>query len=89
MKNERQGHTLQSTARVHEVYLRLIDVTKVEWRDGAQFFPVAAQMIRRLLVSAARAGCPFQNGGIALDQRPNRDVVSDRLPSLMIYSGSR
>ena len=42
MKNERQANTLQTTALVHEVYLRLVDVTKVEWRERAQFFAVAA-----------------------------------------------
>ena len=55
MKNERQGNTLQTTALVHEVYLRLVDVTKVESCERAQFFAMAAQMMRRILVSAARA----------------------------------
>ena len=55
MKNEAQGNTLQATALVHEVYLRLVDVTKVEWRERAQFFAMAAQMMRRILVDAARA----------------------------------
>ena len=47
MKSERLGNTLQATALVHEVYLRLVDVTKVEWRERAQFFAMAAQMMRR------------------------------------------
>jgi RNA polymerase sigma factor (TIGR02999 family) len=55
MKNERQANTLQTTALVHEVYLRLVDVTKVEWHERAQFFAMAAQMMRRILVDAARA----------------------------------
>jgi RNA polymerase sigma factor (TIGR02999 family) len=55
MKKERAGNTLQATALVHEVYLRLVDVTKVEWQQRAQFFAMAAQMMRRILVSAARA----------------------------------
>src|SRR5437016_4926016 len=42
MKNERLGNTLKATALVHEVYLRLVDVTKVEWRERAQFFGMAA-----------------------------------------------
>jgi len=49
MKNERQANTLQTTALVHEVYLRLVDVTKVEWHERAQFFAMAAQMMRRIL----------------------------------------
>lgn len=55
MRNERSGNTLQTTALVHEVYLRLVDVTQVEWRQRAQFFAMAAEMMRRILVSAARA----------------------------------
>ena len=64
MKNERQGNTLQTTALVHEVYLRLVDVTKVEWQQRAQFFAMAAQMMRRILVDAARAR------GFAQTRRP-------------------
>jgi RNA polymerase sigma factor (TIGR02999 family) len=62
VKNERQGNTLQTTALVHEVYLRLIDVTKVEWQQRAQFFAMAAQMMRRILVDAARAGASHKRG---------------------------
>src|SRR5262249_20571805 len=54
MNHEAQGNTLQATALVHEVYLRLVDVTNVEWRARAQFFAIAAQMMRRILVDAAR-----------------------------------
>jgi hypothetical protein len=42
MKNERQANTLQTTVLVHEVYLRLVDVNKVEWHERAQFFAMAA-----------------------------------------------
>src|SRR6266581_4867880 len=55
MKNERPGNSLQATALVHEVYLRLIDAAKVEWRERAQFFAMAAQMMRHILVDAAHA----------------------------------
>ena len=54
MTNQAQGNTLQTAALVHEVYLRLVDVTKVEWLARAQFFAIAAQMMRRILVDAAR-----------------------------------
>jgi len=63
MKNERLGNTLQATALVHEVYLRLVDVTKVEWRERAQFFAMAAQMMRRILVNAAHARAAQKRGG--------------------------
>ena len=55
LRRERAGHTLQSTALVHEAYLRLIGQREVEWKNRAHFFGVAAQMIRRILVDHARA----------------------------------
>lgn len=55
MRNERPERTLQTTALVHEVYLRLVGVSKVDWQRRAQFFAMAAQMMRRILVDAARA----------------------------------
>jgi RNA polymerase sigma factor (TIGR02999 family) len=66
MRNERQGNTLQTTALVHEVYLRLVDVTKVEWQQRAQFFAMAAQMMRRILVDAARARASHKRGAGAV-----------------------
>jgi RNA polymerase sigma factor (TIGR02999 family) len=51
---ERAGHTLQPTALVHEVYLRLVDQRQVDWQDRAHFFGVAAQIMRRILVDHAR-----------------------------------
>jgi RNA polymerase sigma factor (TIGR02999 family) len=65
MKNERHPHTLQTTALVHEVYLRLVDVTRVEWHERAQFFAMVAQMMRRILVDAARARGAHKRGGTA------------------------
>src|SRR4051794_30678174 len=63
MKDELQGNTLQATALVHEVYLRLVDVTNVEWRARAQFFAIAAQMMRHILVDAARTHGSRRHGG--------------------------
>ncbi len=54
MRRESDAVTLQTTALVHEAYLRLIDQSRVEWRNRAQFFGVAAQLMRRLLVDHAR-----------------------------------
>jgi len=62
MKDERHGETLQTTALVHEVYLRLVDVTKVEWQQRAQFFAMAATMMRRILVDAARVRASRKRG---------------------------
>lgn len=79
MKNERQGNTLQTTALVHEVYLRLVDVTKVEWQERAQFFAMAAQMMRRILVDAARARGSHKRGSIT--PKVNIDEVAVLSPT--------
>lgn len=54
MKNERSDHTLQATALVHEAYVRLVDWKNVTWENRAQFFAVAAQVMRRVLIDHAR-----------------------------------
>ena len=54
LRRERVGHTLQPTALVNEAYLRLVDQRRVDWRNRAHFFGVAAQMMRRILVDHAR-----------------------------------
>ena len=54
MQDQAPQNSIQATALVHEVYLRLVDVTRVEWQARAQFFGIAAQMMRRILVDAAR-----------------------------------
>ena len=55
LQNERNAQTLQATALVHEAYLRLVDWENVSWQNRAQFFAVAAQVMRRILVDHARA----------------------------------
>ena len=55
LRGERAGHTLQPTALVHEAYLRLLAQQRVDWRDRAHFFGLAAAMMRRVLVDHARA----------------------------------
>jgi RNA polymerase sigma factor (TIGR02999 family) len=60
---ERAGHTLQPTALVNEVYLRLVDQDEVQWKNRAQFFAIAAKMMRRILVSHARARAARKRGG--------------------------
>ena len=54
LRGERRDHTLQPTALVHEAYLRLVDQQHVVWQNRAQFFGVASQMMRRILVDHAR-----------------------------------
>jgi RNA polymerase sigma factor (TIGR02999 family) len=69
---ENRGHTLQSTALVHEAYLRIVDQNRVQWRDRAHFFAVAAQMVRRVLVDHARERHAAKRGGgaqkVSLDE---------------------
>jgi len=66
MKNERPESTLQATALVHELYIRLVDVSHVEWRARAQFFAMAARMMRHILVDAARAKSSRKRDGRAI-----------------------
>jgi RNA polymerase sigma factor (TIGR02999 family) len=66
MKNERPDNTLQTTALVHEVYMRLVDTSKIEWQERAQFFAMAAQMMRRILVDTARARKSHKRGGMVV-----------------------
>ena len=63
MRGERPGHTLQTTALVNEVYLRLVDVTRMSWQNRIHFFAVCAQLMRRILVDFARARHNVKRGG--------------------------
>jgi RNA polymerase sigma factor (TIGR02999 family) len=63
MRHEHPGHTLQATALVNEAYLRLIDVHSIRWQNRAHFFAIAARMMRRVLVDAARANGTEKRGG--------------------------
>src|SRR5947199_2469836 len=63
LRRERQGHTLQPTALVNEAYLKLIDQKNARWQNRAQFFGVAAQLMRRILVDHARTHQAQKRGG--------------------------
>ena len=87
MRRERADSTLQATALVNEVYLRMVDVEQVNFNDRAHFFAVSAQMMRRILVDRARARGSAKRGGNAprvdLDATPeiaatgrDRDIVA-------------
>lgn len=82
VQKERPGHTLQGTALVHEAYLRLTAVAEIEWRDRTHFFAVAAQMMRRILVDAARARATVKRGGGAARVEHNESIDFDGLPAL-------
>src|SRR5687767_9141552 len=72
MTGERPGHTLQTTALVHEAYLRLIDTSQIDWQNRVHFYAVAARMMRRILVDFARARDQIKRGAglrqVSLDE---------------------
>jgi RNA polymerase sigma factor (TIGR02999 family) len=70
--------TIQTTALVHEAYLRLVNIENVDWTDRGHFFAVAAQLMRRILVDMVRAAGAVKRGG--RDQRAN-DIALDDLPA--------
>jgi len=86
MAGERAGHTLQTTALIHETYLRLIDIRKVEWQDRAHFLAVCAQLMRRILIDFARSRGYQKRGGAApnvhfdealfVSNRPDANLVA-------------
>ena len=86
MQNEQQpGRTIQTTALVHEAYLRLIDVTNVDWQHRAHFFAVSATIMRRILLDRARRPAAGKRGGklpiVNLDEIP--DVSCRRATQLI------
>lgn len=66
MAREKPGHTLQATALVNEAYMRLVDQTRVHWRNRAHFFGLASQLMRRILVDHARRRHAAKRGGGAI-----------------------
>jgi RNA polymerase sigma factor (TIGR02999 family) len=86
MRREPPGQTLQTTALVNEVYLRLIDVQDVSWQSRAHFFAVSARMMRRILTDFARSRNYLKRGGgtlqvswdeaLGVPQEPDADIVA-------------
>ena len=72
------GETLQTTALVNEAYLRLIDIPEVDWKDRVHFFALSAQLMRRILVDAARARKARKRGG---GSQPVRVLDLDTIPA--------
>jgi RNA polymerase sigma-70 factor, ECF subfamily len=63
MRREREDHTLQATALVHEAYLKLVEQHSVDWKSRAHFFGIAAQVMRRVLIDHARGHIREKRGG--------------------------
>jgi len=93
LRNERADHTLQPTALVHEVYMRLVGQRQVDWHDRAHFYGVAAQVMRRILIDHARRHGASKRGdgvcSVPIDEA--RDVAASReIPFLALdYSLDR
>lgn len=81
LRLERPGHTLNTTALVHEAYLKLVNLDHLEWQNRAQFFAIAAQAMRRILVDYAKTAKRLKRGGgrqpISLDEQGE-----DHLPAI-------
>jgi RNA polymerase sigma factor (TIGR02999 family) len=75
MRGQRPGRTIQTTALVHEAYIKLIDVNNVDWQHRAHFFAVSAQIMRRILLDRARRSTAAKRGGAT--PRLNLDELPD------------
>jgi RNA polymerase sigma factor (TIGR02999 family) len=78
----RERETLQTTALVHEAYIRLVDLSSVRWQDRAHFFAMAAQIMRGILVDAARARRSQKRGGLLRRTDSSFNVDLDQIPNL-------
>ncbi|HSB08025.1 MAG TPA: sigma-70 family RNA polymerase sigma factor [Blastocatellia bacterium] len=74
LRRERADHTLQTTALIHEAYLKLVEQRNVQWQNRAHFFGIAAQLMRRILVDHARTRHRVKRGGAAM-RVPLEEVV--------------
>lgn len=87
LRRERDGHTLQPTALVHEAYLRLVAQRTVDWQGRAHFYGVAAQVMRRILVDHARRQAATKRGNdaqrVPLDEAAETAAV-DQIPVLLL-----
>jgi RNA polymerase sigma-70 factor, ECF subfamily len=90
LRHERPGHTLQATALVHEAYIKLAGQQDAKWQNRSQFFAVASQLMRRILVDYARAQLRGKRGGkqqkISLDD--SLLVSPDRTDELLVINES-
>ena len=80
LRHESPGNTLQTTGLVHEAYLRLVEAKGVDWQDRAHFFAISAQMMRRILVDAARVRASAKRGGGARRIEHSTALNLDQIP---------
>jgi RNA polymerase sigma-70 factor, ECF subfamily len=84
MRRERPGHSLQTTALVHEAYMRLVDYERMRWQDRAHFFAVSAQLMRRILVEHARRHNLKRGGGLQHVSLEEAAVVGAERPADLV-----
>ena len=95
LRMERPSHTLQRTALVHEAFLRLVDQKRVDWRSRSQFFSIASQIMRRVLVDHARKRLSHKRGEGVVPLRlddvevPDGDAGQDDLDALLVTGDAR
>ena len=95
LRMERHAHTLQRTALVHEAYMRLVDQKQVDWQNRSQFFSLASQIMRRILVDHARKHRSDKRGGgaehLSFDETESNDGArrQDELNALMLTEDAR
>jgi len=95
LRMERPAHTLQRTALVHEAFLRLVDQKRVDWRNRSQFFSIASQIMRRVLVDHARKRLSHKRGDGAVPIRldeievPGGEQRRDELDALRMTEDAR
>ncbi len=93
MSRERAGHTLQTTALVNEIYVRMVDLRGVSWRDRAHFFAISSRLIRRVLIDAARSKGALKRGAdsphvvldealVSIERGPELVALDDALTAL-------
>jgi RNA polymerase sigma-70 factor, ECF subfamily len=87
LQQQMPGHTLQPTALVHELYLRLISRSQPDWQDRAHFFGAAATIMRQILVDHARAKCAVKRGGVQvrIEFKDTLDYSDDRAADLIAF----
>lgn len=86
LSREDPAHTLQSTALVHEAYLRLVDQKRVQWQNRAHFFAVAAQLVRRILLDHARRRHAAKRGGAGTVLTLDEGLVAERQRALDVVT---
>lgn len=75
MRREKPGHTLQTTALIHETYLKLVDQRQVDWKNRAHFFGISSKIMRRILLDHARARASEKRGGRAINIELEEDLA--------------